>query len=254
MIFNNGPLLCVGADPHPEILHGWGLDVSIKGLAEFNNVFLDCLPEALAIVKPQVSLYESYGSRGMAELEDLLTKLGQKGFYTIADAKRADIGSSMRGYAQAWLAKDAPFLASAVTINPYLGVDSLRETIETASENQKRVFVLVATSNPEAVELQRDGVSRKILQSLANYDANALGVVIGATVDTKSYGLDQLLTETGLTILAPGFGAQGIELSDASSLFPAHSHNVIANVSRSVLAGNPANLRTRIESALGELR
>jgi len=252
--FDKGPYLCVGADPHPEILSSWGLEVSIKGLSEFNRLFIESIPEGLEIVKPQVSLYESFGSKGMAELESLLSRLGELGIYSIADAKRSDIGSSMKGYASGWLAKDAPFLASALTVSPYLGVGALGETIEMAARNQKRVFVLVATSNPEAVELQQGGVSKSILEELAAFDRDAVGVVIGATVDTATYGLDQLLTDTQFTILAPGFGAQGAELSDASRLFAFHSQNLIANVSRSVLAGSPQGLKGRIEAAMKELR
>lgn len=254
MRFDSGPYLCVGADPHPEILSSWGLDVSTRGLSEFNRLFIDSIPEGLGIVKPQVSLYESYGSKGMAELESFLISLGELGLYTIADAKRSDIGSSMKGYASGWLAKDAPFQASALTVSPYLGVGSLSETIEMAAWNQKRVFVLVATSNPEAVELQRNGVSKRILEDLATVDENAVGVVIGATVDTAAYGLDPSLSDTKFPILAPGFGAQGADLSEASRLFGFQSQNLIANVSRSVLAGPATGLTGRIEAALKELR
>jgi len=252
--FDKGPYLCVGADPHPEILSSWGLEASIEGLSEFNSLFIDSIPEGLKIVKPQVSLYESYGSRGMAELESLLSSLGELGIYSIADAKRSDIGSSMKGYAAGWLANDAPFLASALTVSPYLGVRALDETIEMAARNQKRVFVLVATSNPEAVELQQGGMSKSILEELASFDKDAVGVVIGATVDTTAYGLDHLLSDTQFPILAPGFGAQGAELSEASILFGLHSQNLIANVSRSVLTGSPEGLTGRIEAAMKELR
>ena len=246
--------MCVGADPHPEILSSWGLEYSIKGLSEFNRFFIDSIPEGLRIVKPQVSLYESFGSRGMAELEKLLISLKDLGIYSIADAKRSDIGSSMKGYASGWLAKDAPFLASALTVSPYLGVGSLSETMDLASRNKKRVFVLVATSNPEAVELQQGGVSKSILEELVAFDRDAVGVVIGATVDTTTYGLDQLLSDTQFPILAPGFGVQGAELSDASRLFALYSQTLIANVSRSVLAGSPEGLKDRIEAAMKELR
>ena len=68
----------------------------------------------------------------------------------IADAKRGDIGSTMHGYAKAWITSDAPFLADAVTVSPYLGPESLRSFCSTATANQKGVFVLAATSNPEA--------------------------------------------------------------------------------------------------------
>lgn len=253
MIFDQGPYLCIGADPHKNLLSEWGLADSPKGLEDFVQIFLGALPAQLQVVKPQVSLFESYGSQGFAVLENFLSELKAKGKYVIADAKRADIGSSMKGYSDAWLTESAPFKASALTVNPYLGVKSLAETIAVAVENEKRVFVLVATSNPEAEEIQSKGLSKAILDELSAFDPSGLGVVVGATVDKDLHGLGDQLAELEIPILAPGFGVQGAKLSEASAIFEGASNKLIANVSRAVLNGERENLSERIKQAMAEL-
>lgn len=253
MKFDQGPYLCIGADPHRELLTEWGLEQSAKGLEDFVEIFVDALPENLHVIKPQVSLFETYGSKGFTVLENLISELKSKGKYVIADAKRSDIGSSMRGYSDAWLDASSPLSSSALTVSPYLGVGSLVETIEAAIANKKRVFVLVATSNPEARQMQSKGLSREILGELAEFDSSALGVVVGATVDTSVYGIKERLAELEIPILAPGFGVQGAKLSQASEIFEGVSEKLIASVSRGVLAGEPGNLGHRIRQAMGEL-
>ena len=253
MNFDNGPYLCLGADPHQEILFDFGLNHSVDGLRQFGYLFLDAIPDEIKIVKPQVSLYESFGSKGFHELEILLSELRKMGKYVIADVKRSDIGSSMAGYTRAWLSDFAPFLTDAITVSPYLGVDTLSETFDLALKKQKRVFVLVATSNPEAKTLQAGGLAAKVLRDLSKYAPESIGAVVGATVDKVDYGIDELLINSEIPILAPGFGAQGAKLSEASEIFADSSKRVIANVSRSVLAGNPRLLRVRMDEAVAEL-
>ena len=254
MIFESGPYLCVGADPHAEVLSDWGLDESVTGLREFTKIFLDAIPESVKVLKPQVSLFESFGSQGFAVLEDFLAKLNELDKYVIADAKRSDIGSSMAGYAKAWLSSDGPFLADAITVSPYLGVGALSETFELALRNQKRVFVLVATSNPEARQIQSDGTALKVVRELSEHNPEGLGVVVGATVNTELYGIKQELIQANYPVLAPGFGEQGASLSHASEIFAGFANKVIANVSRSVLKGNPLELAQRIVRAALEIR
>lgn len=254
MIFESGPYLCVGADPHAEVLSNWGLDDSVTGLRQFTKIFLDGIAESVKVIKPQISLFESFGSQGFAVLEDFLAKLNELEKYVIADAKRSDIGSSMAGYAKAWLASDAPFLADAITVSPYLGVGALNQTFELALSNQKRVFVLVATSNPEARQVQSDGTALKVIRELSEYNPEGLGVVVGATVDTEFYGIRQELTKANYPVLAPGFGEQGASLGKTSEIFGGFANKVIANVSRSVLKGEPSEFAQRIDRAALEIR
>ena len=251
-MLDHGPTLCVGADPHGEVLNSWNIAHSAEGLAEFCEAFVELLPEDAKVVKPQVSLFEAFGGNGMVTLETFVQQLRAAGKYVIADAKRSDIGSSMAGYAQAWLSGEA-FDVDAVTVNPYLGVGTLKGFHKQAESKGKRVFTLIATSNPEAKRVQAQGLSRQVLEDLIGLHSEASGVVVGATVDLDEYRLRDLLADSRLPILVPGFGAQGVSLSSASKLFLGLESQVIANVSRSVLMGERNKFTQRIESALGEL-
>jgi orotidine-5'-phosphate decarboxylase len=185
------------------------------------------------------------------------------------DAKRGDIGSTMTGYFEAWLGKTAPFVCDALTVSPYLGVDSLAETMAEAIERGKGLFVLAATSNEEAKTLQRAKIGELTIAADV-YDRierinsvnlspgariGSLGAVIGATLNLSATGLTRLQSEANLhtPILAPGFGAQGASLDELSDLFGASAARVIATVSRSVLVSGSAALQSAIVLAKQQL-
>src|SRR5690606_27679122 len=125
------------------------------------------------------------------------------GLIVIADAKRGDIGTTMDAYAEAWLTPESPLEADALTVNPFLGVGALDTTFARAQEHGKGVFVLAATSNPEATDIQRartaaeQAVSAEIVAQVSTRNARStpsgewgsLGFVIGATVDWTDAGL-----------------------------------------------------------------
>ncbi|MDO8393080.1 MAG: orotidine-5'-phosphate decarboxylase, partial [Dietzia sp.] len=146
--------LCVGIDPHPALLESWGLGVDAAGVREFSRRSLEAFGDLVPAVKPQVAFFEEHGSAGFAVLEEVLTSIAESGALSIADAKRGDIGSTMAGYARAWLAADSPLACDALTVSPYLGVGSLEAAFDTASANNRGLFVLARTSNPEAGGLQ----------------------------------------------------------------------------------------------------
>ncbi|MBC8093076.1 MAG: orotidine-5'-phosphate decarboxylase [Pseudonocardia sp.] len=120
-----GPL-CVGIDPHPGLLASWGVADDISGLARFCDVCVEAFAGHVGIVKPQSAFFERHGSGGIAVLERLLVAFADSGTLTILDAKRGDIGSTMDGYADAYLAPGAPLGADAVTLSPYLGFAARR--------------------------------------------------------------------------------------------------------------------------------
>jgi orotidine-5'-phosphate decarboxylase len=221
---------------------------------------LDDAAEQVAVVKPQVSFFEQFGPEGFRVLADVLQEASARGLLVIADAKRGDIGSTMGGYANAWLAKEAPFLCDALTLSPYLGPESLKPTVQTALENGLGLFLLAATSNPEAFMFQSavaggDSVA-KIVFEFANAhcvgEIGSIGVVIGATVETAKLGIN-LGQPSNVPILVPGFGVQGAELAQAGSLMQAHSSVSIFSVSRSVAGSSKEGLSTRIALAKSEL-
>src|SRR5271163_5343759 len=149
---SRGPL-CLGIDPHPELLRAWGLPTTADGLAAFCDTCVEAF-SGFAVVKPQVAFFEAYGAAGYAVLERTIAALRDAGVLVLADAKRGDIGSTMAAYAAAWTA-DSPLAADAVTASPYLGFGSLQPLLDTAVAHGRGVFVLAATSNPEGATVQR---------------------------------------------------------------------------------------------------
>lgn len=235
--------LCVGIDPHAGLLQDWGLANDIAGLREFSRRCVEAFADTACVVKPQVAFYERFGSAGYAVLEETLDALRDAGALVIADAKRGDIGSTMEGYASAWLDPDSPLRADAVTVAPYLGLGALKPAITAAEQNGAGVFVLAATSNPEAVELQsfqKAGVS--LAQHVVDYcrdfnqnrSAAVLGIVVGATVSSP---LD--LGGFNGPILMPGVGAQGGTVADIARITADATEWSFPNVSRSVLSAGP---------------
>lgn len=262
--------LCVGIDPHEELLRSWGLSADASGVRTFGLRVVEAAAGRVGIVKPQVAFFERYGSAGIAALEEVMGRARTAGLLVVADAKRGDIGTTMDAYAAAWLTPGAPLEADALTVSPYLGVGALTSTFERAHETGKGVFVLAATSNPEGASLQRaitprtDGRS-VAAQVAAEVDAvngsfggrlGTVGLVIGATVAAEEYGLsvpDEAPRSVASPILAPGFGAQGARLSDIATLFGRRSPHVLASVSRSVLRTGPTGIEQAIDDHVREL-
>lgn len=250
--------LCVGIDPHAHLLAEWGLDASATGAREFGLRVVEAAAGRVAIVKPQVSFFERYGAAGFAALEAVLAAARESGLLVIADAKRGDIGTTMDAYAEAWFAPGSPLEADALTVSPFLGIGALEGTFALAERHGKGVFVLAATSNPEALPLQRavlaDGetVSADIVREVSARNARttppgqwgSLGFVIGGTVDWTDAGLRAFSPVA--PILGPGFGHQGAEPQHLGARFGDLQEAVIASESRSILAAGPDRLAARI--------
>lgn len=250
--------LCVGIDPHAAILDAWGLAHDAAGAERLGRSVVEASAGAVAVVKPQVALFEAHGSSGLAALERVLADARAAGQITIADAKRGDIGSTNRGYADAWLAAGSPLEADALTVSPYLGVGALDPLLDAAEASGKGVFVLAATSNPEAAALQSvrldDGrsVARAVAEEVAARNAATgagHGIVVGATIDRAPLGL---VIDPATPVLAPGFGAQGARLEDRRALFPGEAL-VLASASRSILGEGERGLAGAIARARAEL-
>ncbi|MBU3065160.1 orotidine-5'-phosphate decarboxylase [Nocardia sp. NEAU-G5] len=253
-----GPL-CVGIDPHPQLLRAWGLSEDVEGLKRFSDACVDAFSGRVALVKPQVAFFETYGSGGMVVLEDTIGALREAGTLVLADAKRGDIGTTMAAYARAWLA-DGPLGSDALTVSPYLGFGSLAPALELAAANRRGVFVLAATSNPEAAALQRTATTdgRSIAQTMVDAAAEhndgaefgSVGVVVGSTLDEAPD-----LSRLNGPILMPGVGAQGGGPESIRAVVPAPSlRAVLPSVSRELLGQGPsvAALRTRMTQLADE--
>jgi orotidine-5'-phosphate decarboxylase len=252
--------LCIGVDPSIDQLRSWGLPISAEGAMSFSFSMLDAAQDDVGIVKFQVGFFEQFGPEGSSRLSELLADAKSRNLIVIADAKRGDIGSTMSGYATAWLSREAAFACDALTVSPFLGSDSLAETANVALENDRGLFVLAATSNPEAQTLQsamRDGrtVARSVLDFAEQYSGaglGSIGVVVGATVNDVDLGLD-FSGSLKIPVLVPGFGAQGASLMEARSLLSGYANTAICNVSRLVAGASLDGLSSRISKAKADL-
>jgi len=244
-----GPL-CLGIDPHPELLRAWDLPTTAVGLAAFCDICVEAF-SGFAVVKPQVAFFEAYGAAGFAVLERTIAALRKAGVLVLADAKRGDIGTTMAAYASAW-AGDSPLAADAVTASPYLGFGSLRPLLEAAAAHDRGVFVLAATSNPEGATVQRalfDGrtVAQLVVDQAAVVNRSAtgsgpgyVGVVVGATV-LEAPDLRAL----GGPVLVPGLGVQGGRPEALRGLGGAAPGQLLPAVAREVLRAGPGVLELR---------
>ena len=224
-----GTPLCAGIDPHldliPPLFRRGDMrpadPATAEGVRDFCFELLDRLKGRIGVVKPQSAFFEQLGPDGMRLLADLCREAGEQGLLVVLDAKRGDIGSTSAAYAKAMLGRDAGFPADALTVNPFLGLDTLDPFLEAADETGSGLFVLVRTSNPGSADIQmldlEDG--RKVFGKLAGDLAplmerrvgscgfSSLGIVAGATYPEEAASLRELLP-TAL-FLVPGFGAQG---------------------------------------------
>jgi orotidine-5'-phosphate decarboxylase len=239
-VSRRGPL-CLGIDPHPELLQAWSLPVSADGLAAFCDICVAAYAD-FAIVKPQVAFFETYGAAGYAVLERTMAALRDAGVLVLADAKRGDIGSTMAAYAAAWTG-DSPLAADAVTASPYLGFGSLQPLLDSAAAHGRGVFVLAATSNPEGASVQRaQAGDRPVAQLIVDEAAAAnralapgtVGVVVGATL-TEVPDVSAL----GGPVLVPGVGFQGGRPGALRGLGGAVAGQLLPAVSREVLRAGP---------------
>ncbi|MFZ6992194.1 orotidine-5'-phosphate decarboxylase [Curtobacterium sp. RRHDQ66] len=247
--------LCVGIDPHAATLAAWGLGRDEAGLTEFGRVLVDAAAGRAAVVKPQIAFFEAAGVDGYRALDATIRRARDAGLLVVADVKRGDIGSTGDDYALAWLDRDGPFAADAMTVSPYLGYGSLAGTVDVARRNGAGVFVLAATSNPEARVLQtavlaegpRAGrsVAAGIVLDVADDNPAVgdqaigdVGLVLGATLSLQEFGIgaDEIGTSP---ILAPGFGAQGARIEDLRSLYGSRAEQVLVSESRGLLTDGP---------------
>lgn len=259
-----GPV-CFGIDPHPGLLDGWGLSDDADGLAAFADTVLEACGDVGAAIKPQSAFFERHGARGVAVLEEVLAGARGEATQVVLDAKRGDIGSTMAGYADAYLREGAPLACDALTVSPYLGVGALGPAVRAAEAAGRGLFVLALTSNPEGAGVQHavgpegESVAGAVVRQVAAHNARALeaapaplgpfGLVVGATVGdaVRSLGID--LAAVRGPILAPGVGAQGAGPAELADVFGEARRAVVASVSRSVLEAGPATTALRDAAA-----
>ena len=261
-------VLCVGLDPRPELLPDEvfrGVRDGPAGLARalerFCTGIVDAVAEHVVAVKPQLAFFEQAGHHGMAAAERVSEHARERGLLVIADGKRGDIGSTAEAYASAYLAprRQSPPLADALTVNPYLGADSLQPFADACHASGGLMFVLVRTSNPGGADIQElelaDGsrVWERVARIVASL-APVAGAVVGATQPGAVARARELMPDA--TFLLPGVGAQGGDVAALGPAFAPGAAGGLVSASRSVLYASRENNRWQAEAAAeaGRLR
>jgi orotidine-5'-phosphate decarboxylase len=254
----------VGLDPHLALLpeeYAAAIASGERGriaaaVADFCRRILDAVADLAPAVKPQVAFFEQLGPPGYEALEAVVADAKSKGLLVISDAKRGDIGSTAAAYADYHIGLGAkrpmPTLpnlgADAVTVNAYLGRDSLAPFLAYVPEG-RGLFALVKTSNPGSADFQdvatvSSGGARNYEMVAATIDDiaagyvggcgySSVGIVVGATHAAEARALRQRFRH--LWFLVPGYGAQGATAGDVAGCFDAQGLGAIVNASRSII-------------------
>lgn len=262
--------LCLGVDPHLDLIPNiFDLQNNssniITKVEKFCFSLLDSAKDLVPAIKPQIALFEQLGPDGMKLLASLCKYAQSLNFLIIMDAKRGDIGSTSQAYANAYLGENAPYPSDAMTINPWLGIDSLEPFFKKASETSSGLFILVHTSNKGSKDIQEMPLTNgakcyehlaKLLKPIienqkGDLGLSSIGIVSGATFKDESLALRKLLPSA--PFLIPGYGAQGASAKDAcaplikDSAFPNLLNFGLINASRSILFPEEAYLAKNIE-------
>ena len=273
-ISSNSSYLVAGCDPVIEKLPSFILteaesksltdaDFFERSLKSFSEIFVSALNKNVAAVKPNIAFFEQYGLAGLKAFKELCAGIQNRGIPLIIDAKRGDIGSTAAAYSAAFLGRSSfkgravdSFPCDALTVNPFLGFDTLEPFLKDCIENGKGIFVLVQTSNPGAKDLQgletgagsvSDHVARWIATRgealLGKCGWSGLGAVVGASYPEEAKRLRRLMPKN--FFLIPGLGAQGAQAEDSVAGFASIDRGnsekergaAVINVSRGLLEG-----------------
>lgn len=211
---------------------------------QFNKAVIDGVGELIPAVKLQIAFYEQWGLEGLEAYQKTIEYAQKKELLVIGDIKRGDISSTAESYAQAHL--KGPFSCGAVTINPFLGSDSIHPFLTICQKEGKGVFILVKTSNPSSGEIQNLQVQGKPLymhvaslveglgkELIGEYGYSSVGAVVAATYPGEARRIREKMPQT--FFLVPGYGAQRGRVEDIVHAFDERGLGAIVNSSRGIL-------------------
>ena len=231
---------------------------TLKGAAEafyrFNAGLIDAIYDLIPAVKPQIAMYEQYGSEGIAAYIRTIAYAKAKGLIVIGDIKRGDIASTAEAYSAGHIGRVPVggaaydvFQEDFITLNPFLGSDSIEPYLGDCRDYGRGLFVLVKTSNPTSGDIQDlliDGhplyehvgglVSQWGAGLIGSSGYSAVGAVVGATYPEQAKRLREIMPYT--FFLVPGYGAQGGKAEDLAVCFDRNGLGAIVNSSRGVIA------------------
>jgi orotidine-5'-phosphate decarboxylase len=242
--------LCVGLDPVVELfpveLRG---DPPAEAAARFCRGIVDAVAPYTVAVKPQLAYFEALGAEGIRAFEELCGYARAAELLVIVDGKRGDIGSTGRGYAAAYLEPrgESPSLGDALTVNPYLGGDSMAPFLAACRRQGAGIFCLVKTSNAGSADVQdlvlSDG--RTVWMQVAaliddwgeelvgENGLSSVGAVVGATFPREVGEARRLMPRS--VLLLPGIGEQGGTPADVARAFTSGPASALVSASRSVI-------------------
>ncbi len=257
----------VGLDPRLEYipnfikdeaykLYGYTPKAASVAIFQFNKFIIDEICDLIPAVKPQIAMYEQFGAEGIDCYIRTIKYAKAKDLIVIGDIKRGDIASTAQAYSDGHIgmvsigrSMHEIYSEDMITINPYLGFDSVEPYLEDCKNYERGMFVLVKTSNPNSGEIQdlvADG--EKIYERVAklvskwgkgligNNGYSDIGAVVGATYPEQARVLRKLMPET--FFLVPGYGAQGAKGKDLANFFNSDGLGAIVNNSRGIIAAH----------------
>jgi orotidine-5'-phosphate decarboxylase len=231
--------LCVGLDTDLAKIPAHLLSLP-DPVFEFNRRIIDATHEYSVAYKPNIAFYEALGPKGWESLQKTLEYI-PKDIFTIADAKRGDIGNTSSLYAKAFFEQ---MTFDSITVAPYMGEDSVKPFLKF---KDKWVILLAHTSNPGSSDFQllESAVSRRklyeevILRSQQWASPDQLMFVVGATQTEKIAGIRALAPEN--FFLVPGIGAQGGDLADVSKFGMNKQCGLLVNSARAIIYASSEN-------------
>ncbi len=255
----------VGLDPRVEYIPGHLLTDAFslygkspkaisRAFYEFNKAIIDSVYDIVPAVKPQIAMYEQFGAEGIQAYIDTINYAKSKNLIVIGDIKRGDITSTAKAYSDGHIGRvfieDREFTIfdqDFITLNPYMGYDSIEPYIGNCKKYNRGVFILVKTSNPNSGQIQDlDLGGEKIYERVGKLVSkwgedligesgySSIGAVVGATHPEQGAKLRGLMPHT--FFLVPGYGAQGASARDLKGCFDKDGLGAIVNSSRGIIA------------------
>jgi len=223
-------------------------------LLAYNKGIIDAVCDIVPAVKPQIAFYEQYGVEGVDAYFQTVEYAKSKGLVVIGDIKRSDIASTAEAYSDAHIGQSDVFgekmtfsHTDFITVNPFLGADSIEPFLKNCKEYDKGLFILVKTSNKGSGDFQDlivDGrplyeicgeyVEKWGAELIGKHGYSSIGAVAGATHPAVAARLRALMPKT--FFLVPGYGAQGGSAADIAVSFDKNGLGAIVNNSRGIIA------------------
>lgn len=238
--------VCVGLDSHLDYIPNYIKEKHEKlsdVIFEYNKTIIDATSDIVAIYKPQIAYYEANGLEGLIAYQRTLRYIKEKGLLSIGDVKRGDIASTAKEYAKAHFKGE--FEADFITLNPYMGMDSITPYLDYLKTGEKGVFVLLRTSNEgakdiECLDYNGEALYFKVGDELKKFadeltsecGYSPLGFVVGATHSEEAKKIRERYNN--IFFLLPGYGAQGAKAEDIRTYLNDFNGGVV-NSSRGII-------------------